>query len=188
MSSSGDTYLSFPALSESGIAVTLLSRNTTSFPKSFAFMSSAAFAPNLDDMTLSYASGLPPLWVCPGIAILISCVVYALSLSASSYATDGYGLLAIASFLFFFGSSAISFGIAPSATATIVKPLLSFVLLSIALYTLSISVSYTHLPYIYPPLCGNSQPEVSACLCHQPWILVHSSCPLSTVRTPLYPP
>ena len=128
MSSSGDTYLSFPALSESGIAVTLLSRNTTSFPKSFAFMSSAAFAPNLDDMTLSYASGLPPLWVCPGIAILISCVVYALSLSASSYATDGYGLLAIASFLFFFGSSAISFGIAPSATATIVKPLLSFVI------------------------------------------------------------
>ena len=89
ISSSGDTYLSFPALSESGIAVTLLSRNTTSLPKSLAFMSSAAFAPNLDDITLSYASGLPPLCVCPGMAILISCVVYAFSLSASSYATDG---------------------------------------------------------------------------------------------------
>ena len=53
ISSSGDTYLSFPALSERGIAVTLLSRNTTNLPKSFAFISSAAFAPNLDDITLS---------------------------------------------------------------------------------------------------------------------------------------
>lgn len=139
ISSSGDTYFSFPALSESGIAVTLLSRNTTNLPKSFAFMSSAALAPNLEDITRSYASGLPPLWVWPGIAILISCVVYALSLSASSYATDGYGLFAITSFLFFLGSSAASFGSAPSATATIVNPLLSLVLLSIALYTFSIS-------------------------------------------------
>ena len=79
ISSSGDTYFSFPALSESGIAVTLLSRNTTNLPKSFAFMSSEALAPNLEDITRSYASGLPPLWVWPCIAILISCVVYAVS-------------------------------------------------------------------------------------------------------------
>ena len=127
--------MSFPADSDNGIAVTLLSLNTTSFPKSFALISSAAFAPNLDEITLSYGHGLPPRCVWPGIAMRISCVVNSLSLSAISYATDGYGELAIASFLFFFGSSATSLEIAPSATATIVNPLLFFVLLSIASYT-----------------------------------------------------
>ena len=53
----------FPADSDNGIAVTILSLNTTSFPKSFALISSAAFAPNLDEITLSYGHGLPPLCV-----------------------------------------------------------------------------------------------------------------------------
>ena len=112
---------------------------TTSLPKSSAFISSAAHAPNLDEMNLSYASGLPPLWVWPGTATLTSEEYFSVIFAAISYATEGYFDFARTSFLSFLGSFATSFDIAPSATQMIVNLLPCLVLLSIALYTFLIS-------------------------------------------------
>ena len=57
----GETYLSLPAVSLSGIDVTSLFFITTNLPKSSSLISSAAFAPKRLDITLSYGTGLPPL-------------------------------------------------------------------------------------------------------------------------------